>query len=174
MLQQIGGATATTAAFINGYIGIFNGGGRIFWSSLSDYIGRTTVYGIFMILQIGAFLIMPQLTAVWVLAGVMFLVITAYGGGFACLPAYLSDLFGTKEVSAIHGYALTAWGIAGVAGPQLASFVLESTGTYTDALYVMNGALVVGLVVVAVLRWRIGQLRSASGVETGATPTGDD
>jgi OFA family oxalate/formate antiporter-like MFS transporter len=174
MLQQIGGATATTAAFITGYIGIFNGGGRIFWSSLSDYIGRTTVYGIFMILQIGAFLIMPQLTAVWVLAGVMFLVITAYGGGFACLPAYLSDLFGTKEVSAIHGYALTAWGIAGVAGPQLASFVLESTGTYTDALYVMNGALVVGLVVVAVLRWRIGQLRSASGVETGATPTGDD
>jgi OFA family oxalate/formate antiporter-like MFS transporter len=169
MLQQIGGATATTAAFITGYIGIFNGSGRIFWSTLSDYIGRTTVYGVFMILQIGAFFIMPQITAVWVLAGIMFLVITAYGGGFACLPAYLSDLFGTKEVSAIHGYALTAWGLAGVAGPQLASFVLESTGGYTSALYVMNGALVVGLATVLVLRWRIGKLRDASaGTDAGA------
>jgi OFA family oxalate/formate antiporter-like MFS transporter len=169
MLQQIGGATATTAAFITGYIGIFNGSGRIFWSTLSDYIGRTTVYGVFMLLQIGAFFVMPQITAVWVLAGIMFLVITAYGGGFACLPAYLSDLFGTKEVSAIHGYALTAWGLAGVAGPQLASFVLESTGGYTSALYVMNGALVVGLVTVLVLRWRINKLEDAStGTDAGA------
>ena len=169
MLQQIGGATATTAAFINGYIGIFNGSGRIFWSTLSDDIGRTTVYGVFMLLQIGAFFIMPQITAVWVLAGIMFLVITAYGGGFACLPAYLSDLFGIKEVSAIHGYALTAWGLAGVAGPQLASFVLEPTGGYTSALYVMNSALVVGLATVLVLRWRIGKLRDVSaGTDAGA------
>ena len=159
MLQQIGGATATTAAFITGYIGIFNGGGRILWSSLSDYIGRTTTYGVFMIIQIGAFLLMPQITAVWVLAGTMFLVVTCYGGGFACLPAYLSDLFGTNEVSAIHGYALTAWGFAGVAGPQFASFVLGRTGGYTSALYVMNAALVVGLVTVGVLRWRLSELK---------------
>jgi OFA family oxalate/formate antiporter-like MFS transporter len=172
MLQQIGGATATTAAFITGYIGLFNGGGRIFWSSLSDYVGRTTTYGGFMIIQIAAFLAMPQLAGVWILASVMFLVITCYGGGFACLPAYLSDLFGTKEVSAIHGYALTAWGLAGVAGPQLASFVLESTGTYTNALYVMNGALVVGLLTVVVLRWRIGKLQEADTPrETGAATT---
>lgn len=162
MLQQIGGASATTAAFITGYIGIFNGGGRIAWSSLSDYIGRTTTYGIFMAIQIVMFFLMPAITAVWVLAGAMFLVITCYGGGFACLPAYLSDLFGTKEVSAIHGYSLTAWGVAGVVGPQLASFVLETTGNYTSALYVMNGALVVGLITVLVLRWRIGQLKEAS------------
>jgi OFA family oxalate/formate antiporter-like MFS transporter len=173
MLQQIGGATATTAAFITGYIGIFNGGGRIFWSTLSDYIGRTTTYGAFMLIQIAAFFVMPQLAAVWVLAGTMFLVITCYGGGFACLPAYLSDLFGTKEVSAIHGYALTAWGFAGVAGPQLASFVLESTGTYTNALYVMNGALIVGLVTVLVLRWRIGKLQERSAPRETGAPTTD-
>jgi OFA family oxalate/formate antiporter-like MFS transporter len=173
MLQQIGGATATTAAFITGYIGIFNGGGRIVWSTLSDYIGRTTTYGAFMLIQIAAFFVMPQLAAVWVLAGTMFLVITCYGGGFACLPAYLSDLFGTKEVSAIHGYALTAWGFAGVAGPQLASFVLESTGTYTNALYVMNGALIVGLVTVLVLRWRIGKLQERSAPRETGAPTTD-
>ncbi|MFD1632791.1 L-lactate MFS transporter (plasmid) [Haloplanus ruber] len=173
MLQQIGGATATTAAFITGYIGIFNGGGRIFWSTLSDYIGRTTTYAGFMVIQIAAFFVMPELAGVWILAGAMFLVITCYGGGFACLPAYLSDLFGTKEVSAIHGYALTAWGIAGVVGPQLASFVLESTGNYTNALYVMNAALVAGLVTVLVLRWRIGKLQNASQARDAGAATTD-
>ncbi|EMA36582.1 major facilitator family oxalate/formate antiporter [Halococcus hamelinensis 100A6] len=161
MLQQIAGASATTAAFITGYIGIFNGGGRIVWASLSDYIGRTTTYAAFFAIQIVAFFVMPQVAGVWLLAGLIFLVITCYGGGFACLPAYLSDLFGTQEVSAIHGYALTAWGFAGVAGPQLASAILESTGNYTSALYIMNGALVVGLITVAVLRWRIGKLQDA-------------
>ena len=173
MLQQIGGATATTAAFITGYIGIFNGGGRIFWSSLSDYVGRTTTYGAFMIIQIGAFLLMPQLAGVWILAGAMFLVITCYGGGFACLPAYLSDLFGTKEVSAIHGYALTAWGAAGVAGPQLASLILETTGGYTNALYVMNAALVVGLLLVVTLRSRLRTLKSEDTTPQASVATTD-
>jgi MFS transporter, OFA family, oxalate/formate antiporter len=170
MLQQIAGASATTAAFITGYIGIFNGGGRIVWASLSDYIGRTTTYAAFFAIQIVAFFVMPQVAGVWLLAGLIFLVITCYGGGFACLPAYLSDLFGTQEVSAIHGYALTAWGFAGVAGPQLASAILESTGNYTSALYIMNGALVVGLITVAVLRWRIGKLQDA-GRSRGASGT---
>ncbi|MFB6176656.1 MAG: OFA family MFS transporter [Halobaculum sp.] len=173
MLQQIGGASSTTAAFIVGYIGIFNGGGRIAWSTLSDYVGRTTTYGAFMVIQIAAFLLMPQITAVWVLAGVLFLVITCYGGGFACLPAYLSDLFGTKEVSAIHGYALTAWGLAGVVGPQLASTVLEATGNYTSALYITSGALVVGLGTVLVLRWRIDKLRERSETPAAAAATSD-
>lgn len=173
MLQQIGDATATTAAFITGYIGIFNGGGRIFWATLSDYIGRTTTYTAFMVIQIAAFFVMPQLAGVWILAGTIFLVITCYGGGFSCLPAYLSDLFGTEEVSAIHGYSLTAWGVAGIAGPQFASFVLESTGNYTNALYVMNLALVVGLITVLVLRWRIGKLQDASTAQAGGAATMD-
>ena len=173
MLQQIGGATATTAAFITGYIGIFNGGGRIFWSTLSDYVGRTTTYAAFMVIQIAAFFVMPQIAGVWVLAGLMFLVITCYGGGFACLPAYLSDLFGTEEVSAIHGYALTAWGFAGVVGPQIASTVLEATGNYTNALYIINAILVVGLVTVLVLRWRLGKLADAVSSTGGAAVTTD-
>lgn len=173
MLQQIGDATATTAAFITGYIGIFNGGGRIFWATLSDYIGRTTTYTAFMVIQIAAFFVMPQLAGIWILAGTIFLVITCYGGGFSCLPAYLSDLFGTEEVSAIHGYSLTAWGIAGIAGPQFASFVLESTGNYTNALYVMNLALVVGLITVLVLRWRIDKLQDASTAQAGGAATMD-
>ena len=172
MLQQIGGATAATAAFITGYIGFFNGGGRILWSTLSDYIGRTTTYLAFMAIQIVLFFFLAQAAGVWVLAGIMFVVMTCYGGGFACLPAYLSDLFGTKEVSAIHGYALTAWSAAGIVGPQLATYVLEATGGYTDAVYVMNGALVVGLATVFVLRWRLGVLETrAAGGDDGVAST---
>jgi OFA family oxalate/formate antiporter-like MFS transporter len=169
MLQSIGGASATTAAFIVGYIGVFNGAGRIAWSSLSDYVGRTATYGAFFAIQIVAFFLMPQVSGIWVLAGLLFLIITCYGGGFACLPAYLSDLFGTKEVGAIHGYSLTAWGVAGVAGPTLASTILEATGNYTTALYVVNVALILGLVVVVALRRRINSIEAAQ-TERGATP----
>jgi len=169
MLQSIGGASATTAAFIVGYIGVFNGAGRIAWSSLSDYVGRTTTYGAFFAIQIVAFFLMPQVSGVWILAGLLFLIISCYGGGFACLPAYLSDLFGTKEVGAIHGYSLTAWGFAGVAGPTLASTILEATGDYTTALYVVNAALIVGLVAVVALRWRINSIE-ASQTGRGAAP----
>lgn len=169
MLQSIGGASATTAAFIVGYIGIFNGAGRILWSSFSDYIGRTTTYGAFFIIQIIAFLLMPQISGVWILAGLLFLIITCYGGGFACLPAYLSDLFGTEEVGAIHGYSLTAWSFAGVAGPMLASTILETTGSYTTALYIINVALVVGLITVVGLRWRINRVQ-ASQTRPNVTP----
>ncbi|WP_248905471.1 L-lactate MFS transporter [Halocatena marina] len=166
MLQSIGGATATTAAFIVGYIGLFNGGGRIFWASISDYIGRTTTYAIFFAIQILVFFLMPQISGAWILAGLLFLIITCYGGGFACLPAYIGDLFGTKELGAIHGYSLTAWGVAGVAGPTLASTILETTGSYTTALYIINIALIVGLVCVGLLRWRIQSVRSAQETPT--------
>jgi Arabinose efflux permease len=168
MLQSIGGASATTAAFIVGYIGIFNGAGRIAWSSLSDYVGRTTVYGAFFGIQIVAFFLMPQVSGVWILAALLFLIITCYGGGFACLPAYLSDLFGTTEVGAIHGYSLTAWGLAGVAGPTLASVILESTGDYTTALYIINVVLIGGLLTVGVLRRRINTIQDAQAAPPAA------
>lgn len=171
MLQSIGGASATTAAFIVGYIGIFNGAGRIAWSSLSDYVGRTAVYGAFFAIQIVAFLLMPQVSSTLLLAGLLFLIITCYGGGFACLPAYLSDLFGTAEIGAIHGYSLTAWGLAGIAGPTLASVILESTGAYTTALYVIDVVLVVGLLTVGALRWRINSIEAAQ--VTTTAPAGD-
>lgn len=163
MTQAITGVEAATAASVVGLIGIFNGGGRIFWATTSDYIGRTTTYGVFFGLQIVAFLLMPQLSNLWLFSSLMFLIITAYGGGVACLPAYLGDLFGTKELSAIHGYTLTAWGAAGVAGPMLISEIVERTGSYVMAFYIVTGALVVGLASVAVLYVRIKSVRDARG-----------
>ncbi|SEV87910.1 L-lactate MFS transporter [Natrinema salifodinae] len=162
MTQVIAEVDAATAASVVGLIGIFNGGGRIFWATVSDYIGRTTTYGTFFGLQIAAFLLMPQITHLWLFAGLLFLIISVYGGGFACLPAYLGDLFGTRELSAIHGYTLTAWGAAGVAGPMLISEIVERTGSYVMSFYVITGALTVGLFAVGLLYYRIEDVREST------------
>lgn len=172
MTQAITGATAATAASIVGLIGVFNGAGRIGWASASDYLGRTATYGVFFGLQIAAFFLMPQITNVWVFAALLFAIITCYGGGFACLPAYIGDLFGTKELSAIHGYTLTAWALAGVAGPTLVARIVEATGSYEMSFYVVNVALFVGLLCTGGLYWRIKRVRASqpsSGAETVTT-----
>jgi len=169
MTQAITGATPTLAATVVGLLGVFNGAGRIVWSSLSDYLGRTRTYAAFFVVQILAFLALPRLTDVWLFAGAMFLIITCYGGGFACLPAYLADLFGTQELGAIHGYTLTAWSLAGVAGPTLVARIVAATGSYELAFYVVAAALGGGLLTVGVLRWRIGVVRRA---QLRGTPLG--
>ncbi len=166
MTQAITGATPAVAASVVGLLGVFNGAGRIVWSSLSDYLGRTRIYAVFFAIQTVAFLALPLITSVWLFAGVMFLIITCYGGGFACLPAYLADLFGTQELGAIHGYTLTAWSLAGVAGPTLVSQIVSTTGSYQLSFYVVTAGLVVGLVCVGILRWRIDVVRRAQIVGT--------
>jgi OFA family oxalate/formate antiporter-like MFS transporter len=169
MTQAITGATPTAAAAVVGLLGVFNGAGRIVWSSLSDYLGRTRTYAVFFLLQIAAFLALPRLTTLALFAGVMFLIITCYGGGFACLPAYLADLFGTEELGAIHGRTLTAWSLAGVAGPTLVSRIVGLTGSYELSFYVVSAGLVGGLLCVGILRWRIGVVRRA---QLDGTPHG--
>ena len=82
----------------------------------------------------------------------VFAIITCYGGGFACMPAYLSDLFGTKALSAIHGRVLTAWGFAGIAGPMLVSFLRESTNSYSGPLFVFSALFVLNLAVAVALK----------------------
>ncbi|MFD1514868.1 OFA family MFS transporter [Halomarina rubra] len=159
MTQEITGADAALAASIVGVIGLFNGAGRIVWASASDYLGRTATYGTFFGIQILAFALMPSITNVWLFSALMFLIVTCYGGGFACLPAYLGDLFGTKELGAIHGYSLTAWALAGVAGPTLVAQIVERTGSYQLSFYVVAGALVVGLLCAVFLRYEINSIK---------------
>ena len=108
-------------------ISVFNMLGRFFWASASDYLGRKTTYTLFFLLGIALYLLIP-VTALgvsqnpglfWLVlfyAAVM-LIFTLYGGGFATIPAYLADLFGTRFVGGIHGRLLTAWSVAGVLGP---------------------------------------------------------
>jgi OFA family oxalate/formate antiporter-like MFS transporter len=111
-----------------------NGGGRILWSTISDRLSRPVTYILFFALEILAFFILSATTSSFVFKGLVLFIISAYGGGFSCMPAYLSDLFGTKELSAIHGRILSAWAMAGIAGPTLISFFYKQTGTYASVL----------------------------------------
>jgi OFA family oxalate/formate antiporter-like MFS transporter len=129
-------------------ISLFNGLGRIIWASLSDFIGRSNTYVAFFAIQIVCFPLLANLTGSPIaFMCVTFLILTCYGGGFASIPAYISDLFGLKEMPTIHGFILTAWSLAGIVGPKLNAYVYETTNSYQQSLYVFGGAFVVALIV---------------------------
>ena len=147
LLQEVLGISAIAAAAAVGLMGIFNGAGRIFWASLSDYLTRPVVYIIFFLTQAIAFYILPSVTEIVVFQVVLFFIMSCYGGGFASIPAYIGDIFGTKELGAIHGYILTAWAAAGLVGPLIISMVKDATGSYSQTLYVFAGFFVLALVI---------------------------
>ena len=133
MISEIFGASmpdTVDASFAANYvlmISVFNMVGRFFWASVSDYLGRKTTYTIFFVLSIALYLSIPWAAhqgsvapaTVWLVVfyGATMVIFTMYGGGFATIPAYLSDLFGTRFVGGIHGRLLTAWSVAGALGP---------------------------------------------------------
>jgi MFS family permease len=157
MIQEVfrGSIDATAAAGFVGLLSLFNMGGRFFWSSLSDRIGRRLTYGIFFGLGTLLYAAAPsagRAGSVAVFVGCFALILTMYGGGFATIPAYLSDLFGTRYVGAIHGRLLTAWSAAGVFGPALVNYIRQyqidrgvpNAEAYNYTLYLMAGLLMVG------------------------------
>ena len=157
--QEIAGLTPVAAAAMVGAMGLFNGLGRIGWASFSDVIGRPMTYTAFFIIQIVAFFLLPQTTNALMFQGLVFLILTCYGGGFSSIPAYIGDVFGTKNLSAIHGNILTAWAAAGLVGPQLAAYVRESTGSYEQTLYIFAGLFVVALVVSILVQFNIKSIK---------------
>lgn len=154
MAQEVVKMTPMAAASMVGIIGLINGLGRIFWSTISDYLGRSTVYVVFFLIQIFAFYVLAETSSVFIFQLIVFVIISCYGGGFSCMPAFLSDLFGTKELSAIHGKILTAWGMAGIAGPLLLSWIRETTNSYSITLYFFSACFVVSLIIAGILKWR--------------------
>jgi MFS transporter, OFA family, oxalate/formate antiporter len=146
MAQEIVGLTAVQAGVMVGLMGIFNGAGRLLWSTSSDYIGRVGTYGTMFVIQIVLFALLPNLRSALLFQGAFFLVMTCYGGGFATCPAFIADLFGALRAGAIHGVILTAWSAAGIFGPTLGAMIREATQSYSGALYTISGALVVALV----------------------------
>ncbi len=159
MIQEIfkGRVTASAAAGFIGLLSLFNIGGRIFWASLSDRIGRKVTYSVFFALGMLLYASAPTTGATGSLAlfvGVYCVILTMYGGGFATIPAYLADMFGVGNVSAIHGRLLTAWSTAGILGPVLVNYVREfqishgvaASNAYTFTMYVLVAFLGVGLI----------------------------
>lgn len=155
-------------------ISLFNGLGRILWASLSDFIRRSNTYVAFFAIQIVCFPLLAHLTGSPIaFMCVTFLILTCYGGGFASIPAYISDLFGLKEMPTIHGFILTAWSLAGIVGPMLNAYVYERTHSYQQSLYVFGGAFVVALMISLLMKLEIKRLRmSAPRHEKAQEPTG--
>jgi MFS family permease len=148
---------ATVGAAFAALLSLFNIGGRIGWASLSDYIGRKRTYFIFFSLGALLYAAAPfagrtgNVTLFVLIFGV---ILTMYGGGFATIPAYLADLFGTQYVGAIHGRLLTAWSTAGILGPVLVNYIREyqidrgvpNAQAYNITMYVLAGLLVIGFI----------------------------
>ena len=188
MIQEFfkGAIGPVAAGGFVGLLSLFNMAGRFFWSSVSDYIGRKPTYFIFFALGATLYFLLPQtganhLNSIALFVGISAILLSMYGGGFATIPAYLRDMFGTYHVSAIHGRLLTAWSTAGVLGPVLVNYMREyqiahgadKSSAYQTVLHVMSGLLVVGFVANLLVRpvaeryWMHGKSAEFAGASAG-------
>ncbi len=151
------GQIAAIAAGFTGLLSLFNIAGRIFWASLSDRIGRKTTYAVFFLLGLVLYASIPGTAAAGSLAlfvAFFCVILSMYGGGFATVPAYLADLFGTRMVGAIHGRLLTAWSVAGVLGPVIVNYIrdyqldhgIARSQVYSITMFILAALLAVGFV----------------------------
>jgi len=158
-----GKVSAIAAAGFVGLLSLFNMAGRFIWASTSDLIGRKNTYFCFFVLGTLLYIAVPWTgatgsVALFVLCFVV--IISMYGGGFATVPAYLRDMFGTRYVGAIHGWLITAWSAAGIFGPVLVNYIRQyqidhgvpKAQAYNTTMYIMAGLLVVGFVCNALVR----------------------
>jgi len=159
MIQEMfkGSITPEAAAGFVGLLSLFNMGGRFVWSSASDYMGRQNTYFLFFALGTFLYSMLPTFSGegnIVMFIAAAAVILSMYGGGFATIPAYLADIFGTKFVGGIHGRLLTAWSTAGVLGPVLVNYIREyqvnhgvaKADAYTTTLYIMASLLAVGFV----------------------------
>jgi hypothetical protein len=152
-----GRITPVAAAGFVGLMSLFNMGGRFGWATISDYIGRRNTYFVFMVLGFILYCTVPHTGQIGSVAGFVLcflIIISMYGGGFATVPAYLKDMFGTRYVGAIHGLLLTAWSAAGIFGPVLVNYIraynvahgVPKADAYNTTMYIMAALLVIGFI----------------------------
>jgi MFS family permease len=150
-------AIAAVAAGFTALLSLFNIGGRFFWASLSDKIGRKTTFVVFFILGCLLYISIPGSANTGnklLFVAAFCIIVSMYGGGFSTIPAYLADLFGTQMVGAIHGRLLTAWATAGILGPVIVNYMREyqlglgipRAQVYNQTMFILAGMLVIGLI----------------------------
>ncbi|HUC60648.1 MAG TPA: OFA family MFS transporter [Alphaproteobacteria bacterium] len=150
-----GRVTPLAAAGFVGLMSLFNMGGRFFWASMSDFLGRKNTYFVFFVLGALLYAAVPhtgEAGSLTLFILCFLVIISMYGGGFATVPAYLKDMFGTRYVGAIHGWLITAWSMAGVFGPVLVNYIRQyqidsgvpKADAYNVTMYIMAGLLIVG------------------------------
>jgi len=184
---------AGIAAGFAGLLSLFNIGGRVFWASLSDYIGRKNTYFCFFLLGIALYALAPTFASMGsklLFVSAFCIILSMYGGGFATVPAYLADMFGTQFVGAIHGRLLTAWSTAGIVGPVVVNYIREfqlAAGVprdqlYNTTMYILCAMLIAGLICNYLIKpvdhkWHmsadeVAKLQAASAKSAAAVQTG--
>jgi hypothetical protein len=177
-------ATAPLAVIAGGFVGLlslFNMIGRFFWSSLSDYTGRKNIYFVYLLLGQVLYFLIPvagRAGNTGLFVGLCAIILSMYGAGFATIPAYLRDLFGTKQVGAIHGRLITSWSVAGVLGPSLVNGIRKyeidhgavGVEVYAPTMYLMCGLLLIA----AVCNYLVSPVDTKRHMsETGYAPTAE-
>ncbi|WP_029012875.1 OFA family MFS transporter [Niveispirillum irakense] len=186
-------AVAAIAAGFTGLLSLFNIGGRFFWASLSDKIGRKATYFTFFALGIALYALAPWAAhagSIALFVAFFCIILSMYGGGFATIPAYLADIFGTQFVGAIHGRLLTAWATAGIIGPFVVTFIREAQmnagvppdRVYDFTMYILAGMLALGLLANLAVRplaakWfmsdkEVAELQASARAAAAVHPTG--
>jgi len=181
-------SVASIAAGFVGLFSLFNIAGRFFWASLSDHIGRKATYYVFFLLGIlcyGSLTTLANSSALGLFGAAVCVIASMYGGGFATVPAYLADMFGSQYVGAIHGRLLTAWSTAGILGPVLVNYLHDSRladkvpadHVYDVIFYYLVGLLVIGLIANFLIRpvadkWFIREEGATARTAVTAGPSG--
>lgn len=129
-----------------------NGFGRIFWGGLSEKLGRRNVFLLIFLTQIPLFILLPQVSQWWHFTLICCYIMLCYGGGFGTMPSFTADTFGPKNMGAIYGLVLLAWGVAGGVGPMVMEWNYARTQTFDVALYIAAGLLACGLVLTMMYR----------------------
>ena len=176
-----GHVTAVAAAGLVGLFSLFDMGGRFVWSSISDLIGRKNTYFIFFALGTVLYALVPhagEIHSVVLFVACYAVIFSMYGGGFATVPAYLRDMFGTRYVGAIHGMLITAWSMAGIFGPTLVNYIRQYNVThgvaaaqaYNTTMYVMAVLLIIGFICNIFVRAVDGRYFMKTGAEGETSP----
>ena len=175
ILQEMGKASAETAAFLVGIVAIFNGVGRIFWAWVSDLTSRKVAFFLMYLVEVILFWTYHSIDSLTLLTVATFVVAMCYGGAYGITPAFAADYFGPRHVGPIFGLMMLPWAFAAAAGPYVFAYLRQINGNYTQALYVIAGTMTVALILPILVRPpkspnRAEDNRARSGFAVGVVP----
>jgi len=152
IMQELTSLTPAMVAATYGVVALFNALGRFFWGAVSDRIGCARTFGLIFGIQVVVFGTLGKLHSLFAVAAAYAIVLLCFGGGFGTMPSLVANYFGARHIGTNYGAILTAWGVAGVAGPLLAAHVKDATGSYAGALFPIACMLLAAVLLPLILR----------------------
>jgi len=172
IFQEMGKVSAETAAILVGVISVGNGVGRVFWAWISDVTARKTAFLTMYLIQAALFSIYHYIGSPTLLTIATFVIVMCYGGGYGITPAFAADYFGPRHVGSIFGLMLLPWAFPAAFGPLLFAYMRESTGGYTEALYLIAAMLVIAIILPLKVSPPRGHKVAAETTSVGTAATG--